>query len=95
MAALQEERAFGPREFWVARMVAPPFTTDRRTGREFHGGQIAASAGHGSEQEAIRAAYELIGKHRAEWNRGARMVIEPGFYSGRNMKLPEPNVWMR
>ena len=71
-------RLDGAHNLWIVRLVAGPATME--TGRVRHGGQIAAKA------VQSRSEAELIGRHwmtlyAAERSLGARVVVEPGFYS--------------
>lgn len=93
MASLDDyaTRPSGAHNCWVARLVAPPFREEH--GRQFHGGQLAASAGHHTRTDAVAAAFVLIEECRSEWHRGARVIVEPSFYSQAFMPGAERLVW--
>lgn len=93
MASLDDyaTRPGGAHNCWVARIVAAPFCVEH--GREFHGGQLAASAGHHMRADAVAAAFVLIHEHPSEWHRGARVIVEPGFYSHQSIPRAERLVW--
>lgn len=95
------------RPIWVARLIAPPF--DEKTGRHGgqiacrasklvklveDGVETEVLFGLYTEEEAVSAANELIREHPVEWNRGARAVVEPGFWS-RGVLGNHRRVWGR
>lgn len=85
-------RADGSWNIWIIRVVRGPIVVkgDRLT----HGGQLAARACR-TRLEALSVARELSRIFGIDLERGARFILEPGFYSKPSMPGARQVVFSR